>query len=430
MLLSKQMPNTTKLTTLPGGLRVATCEMPHAQTAAMGIWASVGGRHEPAALNGISHFIEHMLFKGTTRRSARRIMQEIEGVGGDMNAYTSEERTCYYATAAAEYFPRVCDVLCDIYLDPKFSKADIDRERGVIAEEILMYRDEPSSHVQEMLNEAFWPGHPLGRPLTGTLKTISMMGREEFLSYRTSHYHASSTVVSAAGNISHDDVVDRVGRLLGRIGRGHRKPSAKAAQRHSDRPRLRVEARDIQQTQVAMALPAFSHLDARRFALHLLHVLLGGNASSRLFQELREKRGICYSISTHPQTFNDSGVFNISVGLDRRNLEKSLNLIFEQFGVLREKPVGAAELKRAKEYAIGSSRMSLERSSSQNMRMGSSVLVYGQIVDPETVHEQLRAVTAAEIQSVAREVLDTSGLTLALVGPDPDEKMLAGILGL
>lgn len=424
------MPNITKLTTLPGGLRVATCEMPHVQTAAMGIWASVGGRHEPAALNGISHFIEHMLFKGTSRRSARRIMQEIEGVGGDMNAYTSEERTCYYATAAAEYFPRVCDVLCDIYLEPRFSSQDIDRERGVIGEEILMYRDEPSSHVQEMLNATFWPGHPLGRPLTGTLESIGAMGRDEFLRYRASHYHAASTVVSAAGNIRHDDVVERVGRHLGRIVRGRRKPSAKPAPAHPARPRLRVEARDVQQTQVAMALPAFSHLDDRRFAFHLLHVLLGGNASSRLFQELRERRGICYSVSTHPQAFDDSGVFNISVGLDRRNLEKSIRLIFDQFEVLRDKLVGPAELKRAKEYAVGSSRMSLERTSSQNMRMGSSVLIYGEIVDPETVHEQLRAVTAEDVLAVAREILEPSGVTLALVGPEPDEKMLSKVLGL
>lgn len=423
------MSNITKLTTLPGGLRVATCEMPHAQTAAMGIWASVGGRHEPASLNGISHFIEHMLFKGTGKRSARRIMQEIEGVGGDMNAYTAEERTCYYATAAAEYFPRVCDVLCDIYLDPRLSKQDIDRERGVIGEEILMYRDEPSSHVQELLNGAFWPKHPLGRPLTGTLATIEAMGRKEFLEYRATHYHTSSTVVSAAGKICHEEVVARIAKHLGSLGKG-RKPVAKPAPVPPSRPRLCIEARDIQQTQVAIALPAFSHKDERRYAFHLMHILLGGNASSRLFQELREKRGLCYSVSTHPLTLDDSGVFNISVGLDRKNLEKSLRLILAGFEALRSKPVGTAELRRAKEYAVGSSRMSLERTSSQNMRLGSSVLVYGKIIDPEVVHEKIRAVTAGEIRAAATEILDPSRMTLALVGPSPDEAMIRRVLGL
>ena len=423
------MSNITKLTTLPGGLRIATCEMPHAQTAAMGIWASVGGRHEPEALNGISHFIEHMLFKGTGRRSARRIMQEIEGVGGDMNAYTAEERTCYYATAAAEYFPRVCDVLCDIYVNPRFSKQDIDRERGVIGEEILMYRDEPSSRVQELLNATFWPRHPLGRPLTGTLATIERMGRKEFLDYRASHYHASSTVVSAAGKVSHEDVVARVIKQLEGLGKG-RKPTAKQAPVPPPQPRLCVEASDIQQTQVAMALPAFSHKDERRFAFHLMHVLLGGNASSRLFQELREKRGLCYSVSTHPLTLDDSGVFNISVGLDKKNLEKSLRLILAEFVSLRTKLVGPAELKRAKEYAVGSSRMSLERTSSQNMRLGSSVLVYGKIVDPESVHEKIRAVSAEEVRGAAIEILDPSRISLALVGPSPDADKVQKILGL
>lgn len=421
------MPYQTQLTELPGGLRVATCEMPQAETAAMGIWASVGGRHEPARLNGISHFIEHMLFKGTRRRSARRIMQEIEGVGGDMNAYTAEERTCYYATAAADFFPRVCDVLCDIYLEPRLSKVDIDRERSVIGEEILMYRDEPASHVQELLNATFWPGHPLGRPLTGTLESIESMGREEFLSYRASHYHCASTVVSAAGRVKHGDLVDRVSKALANLPKGRRPRAAKSPAPPSE-PRLEVEARDVQQTQLALALPAFSHFDDRRYAFQILNILLGGNASSRLFQELREKRGICYSVSSHPLTLDDSGVMNVSVGLDRKNVEKSLRIILAQFESLREKPVGAAELRRAKEYAIGTSRMSLERTSSQNMRLGVSVLVYGKVVEPETAHERIRAVTAEDVRQVAREVLDPRRMTLALVGPEPDVAMLHRVL--
>jgi len=423
------MANKTTLTTLGSGLRIATCEMPHAETASMGIWASVGGRHEPAQLNGISHFIEHMLFKGTAKRSARRIMQEIEGVGGDMNAYTAEERTCYYATAAAEFFPRVCDVLCDLYTEPRLSAQDIDRERGVIGEEILMYRDEPSSHVQENLNATYWPSHPLGRPLTGTAESIEAMGRNEFIDYRKTHYHAASTVVSVAGKISHEDVVERVERSLVSLKRG-RKPTSRPAPKVPTRPRLHVEPRDIQQTQVAMAFPAFSHHDERRYAFHLLHVILGGNASSRLFQELREKRGICYSVSTHPLTLDDSGVLNISIGLDRKNLAKSLALILTELNNLREKPVGAAELKRAKEYSVGASRMSLERASSQSMRIGSSVLVYGEIIAPEVAHDRIRAVKASDIQSAARDVLDPSRLTLAIVGPEPETPMLERILGL
>ena len=421
------MANKSRITKLPNGLRIATCEMPHAETAAMGIWASVGGRHEPANLNGISHFIEHMLFKGTQRRSARRIMEEVEGVGGDMNAFTAEERTCYYATAAAEFFPRVCDVLCDIYMNPRFSPRDIDRERGVIAEEILMYEDEPSSRVQELLENTQWAGHPLGRPITGTLQTIEGMDADAFRAYRASHYNAPSTIVTAAGKIQHDEVVEKVAKLLSDLPTG-KSPAAKPFPALQKSPRIVTEARDIQQTQLALSLPAFSHRDERRFALHLLNVILGTNASSRLFQEMREKRGLCYSVSSHWLSLNDGGALGISAGLDRRNLEKSLRLILAQFDLLRKKPIGSAELRRAKEYTIGSNRMALERSSSQNSRLGGALLAQGKIVDIETVNERLRAVTPDDIIAVAREILDPSRLTVAVVGPNPDEPMLKKLL--
>lgn len=423
------MPNKTQLTKLPNGLRIATCEMPHAETAAMGIWASVGGRHEPAKLNGISHFIEHMLFKGTARRSARRIMEEIEGVGGDMNAFTAEERTCYYATAAAEYFPRVCDVLCDLYMNPRFSPRDIDRERGVIAEEILMYQDEPSSLVQELLEGKFWEGHPLGRPITGTLQTIEAIDAECFRSYRAAHYNATSTVVTAAGKIEHGRVVDTVSRLL--EGLPNRKPpAAKPYPAPGNSPRIVTASRDIQQTQLSMAFPGFGHSDQRRYAAHLLHVVLGANASSRLFQELREKRGLCYSVSSHLLTLNDGGYLGICAGLDRKNLEKSLSLVLSQCESLSKKIIPSAELRRAKEYSIGSARMSLERASSQNMRLGGSILAHGKIVPPEEVNERIRCVTGEEILEAAREVLDPSRLTTAVVGPNPDRKMLTRLLSL
>jgi len=418
----------TALTTLPGGLRVATCEMPHAETAAAGVWAGVGGRHEPARLSGISHFIEHMLFKGTSRRSARKIMEEIEGVGGDLNAFTSEERTCYYGAVASEFFPRLCDVLCDLYMNPRFAAGDIERERGVIGEEILMYRDEPSSHVQELLNQNFWPAHPLGRSLTGTLETIESMGREEFLGYRKTHYHSRSTVFTAAGRVRHEEVVDRVAAMLEGLPKGKTLKTAPVP----PPPRgLRVaaEARDTQQTQIAIGFPCTSSHDPARFAVHLLHILLGGNASSRLFQQLRERRGLCYSVSTHPNPFADTGMFNISLGLEARNVVKSLRLIRAEIERIKRTPPGAAEFRRAKEYAIGSSRMSLERTSSQNMRAGASVLTYGEIVNFEEVHAKLRAVPAAEVCEVASKLLDFEQATVAIVGPSPNQSMVTSILG-
>ena len=417
----------SRLTTLPSGLRIATCEMPHTQTAAMGIWASVGGRHEPAALNGISHFIEHMLFKGTSRRSARRIMEEVEGVGGDINAFTAEERTCYYAACAAEHFPRVCGVLCDIYTDPRFAPRDIDRERGVISEEIRMYRDEPSSHVQELLQQTYWSGHPLGRPLTGTEETIEEMDAAAFRSYRATHYTAAATIVTAAGNLRHEEVVDRISRLLSGLGK-KTPPPAKPYPKIPSGPRIAVEARDIEQTHLALALPAPGLLHPRRYAFAVLNTILGANASSRLFQELREKRGLCYSVSSHTTALRDGGYLEISAGLDRRNLEKSLGITLGAIDSLRKKAVPLRELRRATEFLVGSNRMALERTSAQSNRLGGSILAKGKIVDPETINTRLRAVTPDDILAAACEFLDPSRITLALVGPNPDTPMLRKLL--
>jgi predicted Zn-dependent peptidase len=421
------MTNITRTTTLPSGLRVATCSMPHATSASMAIWAGVGSRHEDPHLNGISHFIEHMLFKGTARRSARRIMQDVEGVGGDINAFTSEERTCYHAASAAEFFPRIADVLCDIYSHPRFARADIELERGVISEEILMYHDEPSSRVHELLQSAMWRNHPLGRPITGTLETIATMGAREFQAYRHSHYNAATTVITAAGRLDHDHMVDTVGRHLATVPAGAL-PKPRRFPPPPRKPRIVAEARDIQQTQLCLALPSFGQCHPARHAAGLLNVILGANASSRLFQQLRERRGLCYTVGSHITSLTDGACLVISAGLDRANLAKSLALILAEFESLRSRHVGAAELRRAKEFVVGSSRMALERSQVQAMRLGGALLAHNRIDDPETVHARIRAVDADAIRDAARHILDPSRITLAVVGPNPDTPSLHTIL--
>lgn len=418
----------SQLTELSNRVRVATCEMPHAQTAAVGIWAGVGGRCEPARKSGISHFIEHLLFKGTKRRTARQISQEVEGVGGYLNAFTAEEQTCYHATAAAEFFPRVFRVLADMYVNPRFAPLDIERERAVITEEIFMYRDEPSHYVHELLNETVWPNHPLGRPLTGTPETVKAMGREDFLGFREKYYHGGNTVVTAAGRIRHEDVVRQVEKLLGELPCGTRARFPKAPA-HARQVRMAVMEKDTEQTHLALALPAFGVHDERKYALNLLHILLGANMSSRLFQELREKRGFCYSVSTHVSAFQDTGVLGVSIGLDKRNLAKCLSLMFREFDRVREETVPAAELKRAKDYAIGTSRMAMEKTSSQNNRLGYSALLYGRLMDPEEIHEKIRAVTAEEILAVARNVLQRDHVAISAVGPLTEAELRAALAG-
>jgi len=416
-----------QLSKLSNGIRVVTCEMPHAQSATFGIWAAVGGRHEPARLTGISHFIEHMLFKGTRRRTARQIGQEVEAVGGYLNATTTHDHTVYYGAAPADHFDKLSAVLCDMVLEPRFAATDIRRERAVIAEEIQMYQDEPSELVQELLWEELWPGHALGRPLTGTLESIGGLQRDELLAYRGSHYHTGNTVVSAAGAVRHDEVLARVERLLGALPRGRRSRSAQAPEL-AKRARIRVIERDTQQVHVAFAVPCCALHSEERYATSLLNVLLAGNVSSRLFQELREKRGLCYSVSSNVSQYEDTGVLNFYIGLDAKNLEKALRLLCREFRRLREEAVRPAELKRAKEYAIGSSRMSLERTGSQNSRIGYSTVFYGEVADAEIVHARLRAVTPEEIQRVARASLRPSRMTMTVIGAIPEKTPIASWL--
>jgi predicted Zn-dependent peptidase len=356
-----------------------------------------------------------MLFKGTARRTARQIGQEIESVGGYLNATTTHDHTVYYGAAPANYFGRLSGVLGDMVLSARFSELDIRRERGVIGEEILMYEDEPAEVAQEGLWEDLWPGHALGRPLTGTLKSIAGYGRAEMLEYRAKHYHGGNVVVSAAGKVTHAEVVTRTEALLGELAGGRRSRAGLAPELPSER-RTRVIQRETQQTHVAFATPACDLRDPDRHAIHLLNVILGGNMSSRLFQELREKRGLCYTVSSSVSLYEDTGVINFYVGLDAKNLDRTLGLVGRAFARLRDDLVPTGELRRAKEFAIGSDRMSLERTSAQNSRIGYSALFYGDVLEPEVAHERLRAVTSEDVRRVARQCLDARRVTMTVVG--------------
>jgi predicted Zn-dependent peptidase len=416
-----------QISTLPNGLRVATCAMPSSQTVAVGLWAAVGARHESARIGGISHFLEHLLFKGTKKRSARRISEEVEGVGGDLNAYTAEERTCYYAAASVEHLGRVTDVLCDMYRNSRLDSGEIERERGVIAEEIEMIRDEPAQHVHELLTAETWYGNSLARPITGTRKSLTAITRRDLKEHLTSHYNAGSTILTAAGAVDHSEIVEMARKLLGGLPKGG-VPKKPLTPKRQSAPRVVVEGRDTQQTQMALSFRGIGAHDPRRYAVSLLHILLGGNMSSRLFQELRERRGLCYSVSTALSTHSDCGAFEISLGLDGEKVEKALGLILKECDRISEKGPSKAELRRACDYSIGTSRMALERASTQNYRLGTALLTYGKIVPPEQVYERLTKVTTEEIRKVASQVFNRRTLCLALVGPGPSwEELLKAI---
>ena len=417
-----------RLTKLPNGVRLASVEMPYMKSVSVGFWAAIGGRHETAQHSGISHFIEHLLFKGTKRRTAKKITESVESLGGYLNAFTTEDHTCYYARAAAQHLPHLCDVLADMYLESRFAPAEIEREREVIREEILMYRDQPAQHVQELLTETMWPGHPLGRALTGTVETIGRMKRTHLLDYQRRHYNGATTIVTVAGPVDHARVVALLTPLLARLPRG-RAPRFLRSRPEQGAARLSLYTQETEQTHLAMGFHAVGRSDERRFALKLLSVILGENMSSRLFQKLRERHGFCYSVQSGMVTLADTGSIHISAGLDAANLEKAVRLILRELENICHKAPSRTELKKAQDYTIGQTFMGLESTSNQIMWMGESLLAYNRILCPVETERKLLAVTPAEVQRVACHCLSPARLAVAIVGPVKDEAKVRGWLG-
>lgn len=408
------------LTTLPNGLRVATAEMPHMASVCVGLWAAVGGRHENARLNGVAHFLEHLLFKGTKRRTARRISGEIESLGGYLDAFTAEDHTCYFAKAEAGKLARIGDVLSDIYQHSRLPAVEVERERGVIREEILMYQDQPAQVAEELLAAAVWPKHPLGRPLAGTLESVSSLRRDELLGFWHSAYHARSTVLAVAGRVTHEEVLAQVAPALsnmpkGRVPRFTRWQVPKPAA--NTRPRAIVERRDVEQVQLVLGFQGAGRRDPTRFPLRVLNAVLGEKADSRLFQSLRERRGLCYSIQSEVSVLDETGLMTISVGLDAKHLRAALGLIRKEIDRLCAQPVSARTVREAKDYLIGQHRLGQESTTNQMMWVGESVLGHGRIVDPSEAEGAFLAVTPADIQGAAQASLRDGFHAVVAVGP-------------
>jgi predicted Zn-dependent peptidase len=405
-----------RITQLAGGLTVATAAMPHMRSVSVGLWLGIGARYEPAEVSGICHFIEHLLFKGTRKRSAREISQAVEGIGGYLNAFTSEESTCYHARACHDRFDELLDVLMDMFLESKFLPADVAKEREVIKEEMAMYLDEPQHQVQELLNATLWPDQPLGRSITGTNRTLDAMARRHLLGYLGRHYVAPSALVVAAGNLNHQHVARAVARYARRFQTGPR-PVFAPARNDQQGPRVRLFTKRTEQTQLALGIRACSRHDPRRYALRLLSTVLGENMSSRLFQVVREDHGLAYSIYSTPSFFHDTGDLVISAGLDTDNLPKTLRLILRELRRLTQSPPSAAELRRARDYVIGQIDLSLESTDNQMNWLGEQLLGYGKIYSPAAIKRQLARVTPGQIRAVARDFFRPDRLNLALVSP-------------
>lgn len=408
-----------QISRLKNGITVATVEMPHMASVSLGIWIGVGGRYEPAELNGVSHFIEHMLFKGTRRRSAKEISQAVEGIGGYLNAFTGEESTCFYSKARYDRYEQLVDVLADMFLNSKFDSAEIAKERGVIKEELAMYMDQPHQLVQELLNETLWPNHPLGRSLTGTEKTIDAMDRAKLLNYRRANYVAPSTLVTAAGNLSHEKIVRAVTRFAPKFAAGKRAHFL-PVQDEQSAPRLCACTKDTTQLQLALGIRTCSRHDERRFALRILNTLLGENMSSRLFQVIREDHGLAYAIHSCLVFFDDVGTLIISAGMDTDRIPRVMKLIVRELKQFAEKAPSAKEMRRTRDFLMGQIDISLESTENQMMWLGDQLLGYGRIIPPSQIKKRLAQVRPAEVRRAAQCFFQPQRASLALVSPLKD----------
>lgn len=403
-------------TTLANRLRVISVPMAQMESVAIGVWIAAGGRYEAPRVCGVSHFLEHLLFKGTQRRTARQIKEAIEGLGGSVNAFTDSEFTCAYARVPAPHAGKALNVLMDIVLHPRLSPADIARERQVILEEIKMYVDMPMQYVQDLLGTVMWPNHPLGMFLAGTPASVQRLTRRDMAAYQQRFYTPANLVVAAAGPISHRVLVEQVESFCGRLRPGTVQRFRRAP-RFQSRPRVHCTAKEMEQTHLSLGFHAFPRNHPHVHGLNLLHVILGGNMSSRLFHQVRERRGLAYDVGTQVKRYRDTGAFTVLAGVEHRKFPSALRVIWQELTRIRRQPVTADEFDRAREYYIGQLRLMLEDTIDHMLWIGESEMVLGRVDPLEAILDDVRRVTPKDVARVAREVLQPSRVNLAMIGP-------------
>lgn len=405
-------------TILRNGIRVVTEALPFAHSVSTGIWVNTGSRDESKAERGITHFIEHMLFKGTRRRSALDIAKEFDAVGGFANAFTSKENVCFHAKVLAAHLPLLTDLLTDLFLESVFDAVEIEREKNVILQEIRMVEDTPDEYIHVLFQEDFWRSSPLGLPIYGLVETVEKVRREYMLGYLSRHFHPENIVVAAAGNLDHQNFLDLMAPSLEALDRREGGAVRKPPKHHCF---SRVVEKDLEQVHVVLGMPGTSQTDEARFASHLLNVILGSSMSSRLFQEIREKRGLAYSVYSFSHSHQDAGLLGIYAGIAPENVGEVMRLISEQLAVLAQVPIPEAELRAAKEYIKGNMYINAESNDSRMNRLAKNEFLFGRYVPFQEIEEKINGVTPETIQNWFRSVYDPASLAVMLYGPVEEE---------
>ncbi|MDQ1618130.1 MAG: hypothetical protein QOE19_699 [Actinomycetota bacterium] len=412
-------------TVLPSGLRIVTEAMPTVRSVTVGIWVGVGSRDEGTSLAGASHYLEHLLFKGTRRRDALAISSAIDAVGGEMNAFTAKEYTCFYARVLDSDLPLAVDVVCDLVTSSVIRSADVESERGVILEEIAMHDDDPTDMVHDQFAQVLFGDGPLGRPVLGTVESIERIGRSAISGYYKRRYQPQDMVVAVAGNVEHAAVVRLVRKAFDKAGLDGVQ-AAPAPPRIGNRPPagiggVRVVRRTTEQANVVLGTPGMSRRDDRRFALGVLNAALGGGMSSRLFQEVREKRGLAYSVYSYHAQYADTGLFGVYAGCVPRKVDDVLAICREELQKVADHGINLDELDRGKGQLRGSLVLGLEDTGSRMSRIGKAELVYGELLSVDHIINRINDVTLDDVSAVAADVL-AARPTLAVVGPFDEDR--------
>jgi predicted Zn-dependent peptidase len=401
-------------TVLPNGLIVLTERMDHLRSVAMGVWIKSGSRCEAAETNGISHFVEHMLFKGTRSRSAQRIAREMDSIGGNLDAFTGKETICFNVKSLADHVPVALDVLTDLVLNPVFALPDIERERGVILEEIKIDEDNPDVLVHELFTQSFWKGHPLGKPILGTTKTVARLSQQQLFAYHGDRFHAGNMVFSAAGNLDHDRFAEDVAAKFSTLAGGSTLNELSAPE-----PSARILLRNkksLEQVQICMGVPAPPITDESRYAALILNTVLGGGMSSRLFQTIREERGLAYSIYSDLSPYRDTGTLCVFAGTSAGKAIDVVDLILAEFCNLKQTTLAEEELTRAKDQLKGNILLGLESSNSRMANLARQEMYFHQFFTADEIIARIDEVDAAEVQEMARRLFDSERIAVTLLG--------------
>ena len=405
-----------RTTTLPNGLLVLTEAMPHMRSVSMGVWIDSGSRDEAPEVNGISHFLEHMVFKGTTTRSAQQFAREVDAIGGNLDAFTGKETVCFNIKVLDENVPAALDLLTDLVLHPTFAPDDIAKEQGVILEEIKMDEDNPDYLVHELFTQNFWKGDALGRPILGTAETVSSFTQAIVLDEYARRFTPANMVFSAAGNLDHDTFVEQVAAAFTSLSASS---GAKLARTPAPQafPHITLKnKKSLEQVQFCLAVPSLPVSDPDRYAAYLLNSILGGGMSSRLFQSIREERGLAYSIYSELNPFRDTGSLAVYAGCAIANLREVLTLTLAEFTRLKSEPVTAEELDRARNQTKGNMVLGLESSSSRMSSLARQQMYWGRFFSLDEITAEIDRVTAADLQRLARQLLQPDQLALTLLG--------------